>query len=125
MFYSFLLQRCLVVLPLLWLSACAVVDSDASVRRKAQTNAAVKDRIWQLSRFEATEGGDSFSVYASDRYTLILLANGSYRVRADCNCMQGAYRPESERRIEITSGAATLAECGPDSHYSQYLLQLV
>jgi len=125
MFNSFLLlQRCLVALPLLWVSACAVVDGEAGVGHNAQADAAVKDRIWQLSRFDAAEGGESFSVYASDRYTLTLLANGSYRVRADCNRMQGAYRLESERRIAITPGAATLAECGPDSHYSRYLRQL-
>jgi heat shock protein HslJ len=125
MFNSFLLlQRCLVVLPLLWVSACAVVDGDASVGRKAEADAAVKDRVWRLSRFDAAAGDGSYSVGTSDRYTLSLLANGSYRVRADCNRMQGAYHLERQRRIAITPGAATLAECGPDSHYSHYLRQL-
>lgn len=125
MFNGFLLlQRCLVILPLLWVSACAVVDGDASEGRKAEADAAVKDRVWRLSRFDAAEGDGSYSVGAPGRYTLSLLANGSYRVRADCNRMQGAYRVESEQRIAITPGAATLAECGPDSHYAHYLRQL-
>lgn len=123
--YFRLVQRYLVVLPLLWISACAVVNGDASLGREAQADAALKDRVWLLSRFDATEGDESFSIGATDRYTLTLLADGSYRVRADCNRMQGAYHLESEQRITITPGAATLAECGPDSHYSQYLLQLV
>ena len=121
---SRLVQRCLVGLPLLWISACAVVNGDACVGQEAQADAAVKDRVWQLSRFDAAEVDESFSIGAPDRYTLTLLANGAYRVRADCNRMRGAYRLESERRIAITAGAATLAECGPDSHYSQYLRQL-
>ncbi|MDT4290358.1 META domain-containing protein [Methylomonas sp. MO1] len=125
MFKKFRLpQRCLPVLPLLWISACAVVDGDASVGREAQADAAIKDRVWQLSRLDADAGDESFTVGASDRYTLTLLADGSYRVKADCNRMQGAYRLESERRIALSPGAATLAECGPDSHYAQYIRQL-
>ena len=121
---SRLVQRCLAFLPLLWNSSCAVGNGDASPGREAQADAAIKDKLWQLSRFDDAEGDESFSISASDRYTLVLLANGSYRVSADCNRMQGAYRLESERRIAIPTGAATLAECGPDSHYSQYLRQL-
>ena len=122
--YCRLPQWCLVIVPLLWISACAVLNGDPSVGREARADAVIKDRGWLLLRFDATEGGDSYSTGASDFYTLTLLANGSYRVRADCNRMQGAYRLESEQRIAITPGAATLAECGPDSHYSRYLRQL-
>lgn len=123
---SRLVQRCSVVLPLLWISACAAVDTDANVGREAKADAVVKDRVWHLSRFDATKADESFSVGASDRYMLALQVDGSYRVRADCNRMQGTYRLESEQqRLTISPGAATLAECGPDSHYSQYLLQLV
>lgn len=118
-----LVPICLAVLPLLWISACAT-GGDANRGRDALADVAIKDRVWQLSRFDATEGDESFSVGAAERFTLTLLANGSYRVRADCNRMQGAYRLESERRITISPGAATLAECGPDSDYSQYLRQL-
>lgn len=122
---SRLVQRCLVIFPLLWISACAVGNGDASVEREAQADAVVKDRVWQLSRFDAAEADEPFSIGDSDRYTLALLADGSYRVRADCNCMQGTYRLESEQpHITINPGAATLAECGPDSHYAQYLRQL-
>ncbi len=118
-------QRCLVVLPLLWISACATVDGDANVGREAQAEAAVKDRVWHLSRFDATKADESFSVGTSDSYTLALLVDGTYRVRADCNRMQGTYRLESEQQhITINPGAATLAECGPGSHYAQYLRQL-
>jgi heat shock protein HslJ len=125
MFKNFRLpQRCLPVLPLLWISACAVIDGDASKGSDTQADAAIKDRVWQLSRFDADAGDESFSIGASDHYTLALLANGSYRVEADCNRMQGAYYLESERRIAIHPGAATLAECGPNSHYAQYLRQL-
>jgi len=76
-----------------------------------------------LSRFDASEGDESFAMDDSARYTLALLADGSCRVRADCNRMQGAYLMEGER-IAINSGAATLAECGPGSYYSQYLRYL-
>ena len=118
------LVRCLAAFSLLWMTACAIVSGDSSKGLKTQADAAIKDKLWQLLRFDATEGDASYSIDASDRYTLTLLANGAYRVQADCNRMQGAYHFESERRIAINPGAATLAECGQESHYSQYLSQL-
>lgn len=108
------LVRCLAVFSLLWMTACTVVSGDSSKGLKTQADAAIKDRLWQLLRFDATEGDASYSIDASDRYTLTLLANGAYRVQADCNRMQGAYRLERKERITITPGAAALAECGPD-----------
>ena len=125
MFKDFrLAQRGLPILALLWISACAVIDGDASMKCETQTDAAIKDRVWQLSRFDANADDEAFSISAPDRYTLALLANGSYRVKADCNGMQGAYCIQSKQRITIHPGATTLAECGLDSHYGQYLHQL-
>lgn len=117
------LVRCLAVFSLLCMTACAD-NGVESAARELQTDATIYDRLWQLLRFEATKADESYSITTSNHYTLILLTNGSYRVRADCNRMQGFYRLESEQRIAITPGAATLAECGPDSHYSDYLRQL-
>lgn len=117
-------QRCLAAFSLLWMTACAD-NGVESAARQVQTDATINDRLWQLLRFEATKTDASYSITNSNNYTLILLTNGSYRVRADCNRMLGAYRLESEGgSIAIKPGAATLAECGPESHYSDYLRQL-
>jgi heat shock protein HslJ len=58
-----------------------------------------------------------------DKYKLIFLPNGSYRVKADCNHMQGQCTREGST-IKIVPGAATLVECGPESRYLEYLKDL-
>ncbi len=105
------------------MTACADTGVESAVR-EVKTDATINDRLWQLLGFETTKADASYSITNSNYYTLILLTNGSYRFRADCNRMQGAYRFESERRIAINPGAATLAECGQESYYSDYLRQL-
>ncbi len=93
--------RCLAAFSLLWMTACAN-NGVESAAREVKTDATINDRLWQLLRFEATKADASYSITTSNYYTLILLTNGSYRVRADCNRMQGAYRFESEWRSQLS-----------------------
>ncbi|MGZ8095906.1 MAG: META domain-containing protein [Methylosarcina sp.] len=64
-----------------------------------------------------------FVIDDPDKYTLILLPNGTYRGKADCNRMQGQCSLDGPR-IKIVPGAATLAECEQGSRYSEYLKNL-
>jgi heat shock protein HslJ len=55
-----------------------------------------------------------------DRYTLELLLDGTFRYQADCNQGSGTYTLDGNN-ISLDLGATTLAECGPDSLYDEYL----
>lgn len=79
--------------------------------------------VWKWERFEDTSKLHDFVIDDPNKYTLILLPDGTYRVKADCNRMQGQYTREGGR-IKIEPGAATLAECEPGSRYAEYLRHL-
>ncbi|MBL1265232.1 META domain-containing protein [Methylomicrobium sp. RS1] len=79
--------------------------------------------VWQWERFEDTRKPYRAVIDTPDKYTLIFLPDGSYRVKADCNRMQGQYTLE-DGRIKIMPGPATLAECEPGSRYMDYLRDL-
>jgi heat shock protein HslJ len=110
------------LLPLL-ISTCPVTHGDAESLQIGQPHNVLIGVVWKLLRFDDSKNVDSFAINASERYTLTLLPNGLYRVKADCNRMQGAYTL-AEKEIKIKPGAATLAECGTDSKYAQYLRYL-
>lgn len=79
--------------------------------------------VWKWERFSGKATLQNIIVDDPGKYTLILLANGTYQVKADCNRMQGQYTLEG-KRIKIAPGAATLAECPPGSQYAGYLKRL-
>lgn len=79
--------------------------------------------VWKLKQFDATNHLDSFVIDDLNLYTLELLPNGQYRVRADCNRMHGGYSLDGNS-LRLGPGAATRAECGPASHYADYLRRL-
>jgi len=87
------------------------------------SNTHITNIVWKWARFEDTSKVHNFAIDDPNQYTLILLSNGSYRVKADCNRMQGQYSMEGSR-IKIAQGAATLAECGAGSRYADYLRHL-
>jgi len=79
--------------------------------------AAIVGTVWRWSRLI---GIDPIEVARSGRYTLELLDEGGYRVRADCNRASGSYTLEGEG-LALAPGPATLAECGEASHASRFL----
>lgn len=100
-------------------SADNIADSTASIA----SNAILTGIVWKWERFEDTSKLHDFVVDDTNKYTLILLPDGTYRVKADCNRMQGLYTLDGSR-IKIAPGAATLAECEPGSRYAEYLRHL-
>jgi heat shock protein HslJ len=79
--------------------------------------------VWKWERFNDKTNLHNIVVDDPDKYTLILLSNGTYQVKADCNRMQGLYILEG-KNIKISPGAATLVECQPGSQYAGYLKRL-
>jgi putative lipoprotein len=56
-------------------------------------------------------------------YTLYFRANGSYEVMADCNRASGSYITDGSK-VRLEAGAATLADCGPDSLSDEFIQNL-
>jgi len=70
-------------------------------------------------------GGDDSRIDVDDpsHYTLTLNPDGTYQVKADCNMAGGAYTLD-EAHLTLEPGPTTLAECGPDSLYDEFLTKL-
>lgn len=79
--------------------------------------------VWKLKRYDEPLESGNFNIDNPTDYTLILLPNWHYRVKADCNRIQGAYTLDG-KKIKIAPGAATLAECASGSKYAEYLRYL-
>ncbi|MGZ8935569.1 MAG: META domain-containing protein [Methylobacter sp.] len=86
-------------------------------------NANITGIVWKLRRFEGASKLHNFVIDDPNKYSLILLPNGSYQVNADCNRMQGQYALE-RKRLKIAPGAATSSECPPGSWFAAYLRYL-
>lgn len=100
-------------------SADKIADSDPPIA----SSSTITGIVWKWERFEDSSNKNNFVIDDPNKYTLMLLPNGSYQAKADCNRMQGQYTLEG-RRIKIMPGAATLAECVPGSRYADYLRHL-
>jgi heat shock protein HslJ len=75
-------------------------------------------------RWRGTTLGDGSEITPADPagYTLLLEADGTLQVRADCNRYGGRYTLDGGLRLEITHG--TRAACPPESLEADYLRQL-
>lgn len=65
-------------------------------------------------------------VYAPDdrsRYTLAFDADGTVRIRADCNSATGSWTSESAGQLQFGQIAATRALCPPGSLHDRYMAQ--
>ncbi len=79
--------------------------------------------IWLWERFDDTANMNNIIVGDPSLYTLLLNEDGSYQIKADCNLSAGQYTIESSS-ISLSSGPTTLAECGPESLYNDFLSKL-
>lgn len=79
--------------------------------------------LWKWERFTDPSGKNDIVVDDPLKYTLQLLHDGTFRFKADCNVGSGTYTL-SGSSMTLKLGAATLAECGPDSLYDEYLAYL-
>ena len=90
---------------------------------------AVPDQLlgtWQWQSFEDSASSDESNDITVDdpaKYTLELMADGSYAIQADCNSGGGQYTIE-DSSISLEPGPMTLAECGPESFYDAFVSRL-
>ena len=78
--------------------------------------------VWEWERFV---GGDDTVIEVDDpsKYTLLLNADGTYQVQADCNRAGGGYTLDGAL-LTLLPGPTTLAECEQGSLYDGYLGKL-
>lgn len=75
---------------------------------------------WQwISLIETMPSAQSV-VPDPENYTLTFIEDGTVSIKADCNVAMGSYEL-SGNQLTISLGPTTLAECGPDSSYNQFL----
>ncbi|MFN2160179.1 MAG: META domain-containing protein [Anaerolineales bacterium] len=78
---------------------------------------------WHWTEQVVNEPASRTPVADPDNYTLVLWEGNTYNFKADCNTGSGAYT-SSGSFITLEPGITTLAECGSDSLYDQYLESL-
>jgi heat shock protein HslJ len=66
------------------------------------------------------ESASQSDVPNPEDYTLVLEANNRFQAQVDCNKVQGSYIIDGDE-IYFELGPTTLAECGPESLYNQFL----
>jgi heat shock protein HslJ len=87
---------------------------------KGAAKAEITDITWQWAELVETEPASQSLVPDPEKYTLVLRSDDTYRVKADCNVGSGGYTLEGNN-LTLEPGPMTLAECGPDSLFDEYL----
>ena len=78
---------------------------------------------WQWERYEDNADLNNITVEEPGLYTLTLNPDGTYHLKADCNLANGGYTLDGSQ-LQLLPGPTTLAECGPDSLYNTFLVDL-
>jgi len=78
---------------------------------------------WQWIGYRETTPAFQGMIPDAYNYTLTFNADGTLNIKADCNVAMGSYQLSGDQ-LTISMGPTTLAECGPDSSYSQFLSML-
>jgi heat shock protein HslJ len=106
----------------LWADAGHVVFRPVQAVQLPESEPDLVGITWEWVAFL---GGDDSRIDVDDpsHYTLTLNPDGTYQVKADCNMAGGAYTLD-EAHLTLEPGPMTLAECGPDSLYDEFLAKL-
>jgi heat shock protein HslJ/uncharacterized protein YraI len=78
---------------------------------------------WQWVGTRETDPAAQSVVPDPENYTLTFNEDGIVSIKADCNLAMGSYELSGEQ-LTVAMGPTTLAECGPESSYSQFLTLL-
>jgi heat shock protein HslJ len=90
----------------------------------ADNHGAILDIQWQWTQLVETEPASQSVIADSENYVLVLNADGSANITADCNQVQWAYTVEGDTISFNTLGPSTLAFCGEDSSDQIFLEKL-
>jgi len=78
---------------------------------------------WQWISLVETMPAAQSVVPDPENYTLTFNEDGTLSIKADCNVAMGTYQLSGDQ-LSISLGPTTLAECGPESSYNQFLTLL-
>lgn len=120
-------RLCMLLVTLAVVTGCTATRQDttqpgATDLQQPGARSVLAGTAWQLVEIVSMDD----HVYApEDRslYTLVLNADGSMRVRADCNLGTGTWTAESAGQLQFGQIAATQALCAPDSLHDRYMAQ--
>ena len=76
---------------------------------------------WQWAELAETEPASQSVVPDPQNYVLVLNADGSANIKADCNMVRWSYTLDGTSLTFDTLGPSTLAYCGEESLDQQYL----
>ena len=79
---------------------------------------------WQWAQLTETEPAAQSVVPDPENYLLVLTADGTAAIKADCNMVQWTYTLEGANLTFNTLGPSTLAYCGDESLDQKYLEML-
>jgi heat shock protein HslJ len=90
----------------------------------ADTHGEITGIQWQWAELTETEPASQSVVPDPENYILVLNADGSANLKADCNQVQWGYTLEGTSLTFDTLGPATLAYCGDESLDELFLSKL-
>jgi len=79
---------------------------------------------WQWAELNEVEPAAQSVVPAPENYTLAFWDDNTFSFQADCNLGGGNYAANEGGNMTLELGPVTLAECGTDSLYNQYMALL-
>ena len=80
-------------------------------------------QVWYWQAYQDSAEINDLIVPDPAQYTLEFLPDGTYQVVADCNRGSGSYM-EDGGSLTFGPGPMTLAECGPESLYDEFVTRL-
>lgn len=83
----------------------------------------LSNQIWYWQAYQDSAENNDFIVPDPANYILEFLPDGTYQVVADCNRGSGSYE-EDGSNLTFGPGPMTLAECGPESLYDEFVSRL-
>lgn len=95
----------------------------AEVVLQSISQAELLGETWQWVGLRETMPAGQAVIPDPENYTLTFNEDGTVSIQADCNAAMGSYELSGDL-LTITLGPTTLAECGPESSYSQFLALL-
>jgi heat shock protein HslJ len=75
---------------------------------------------WEWQQLSETSPASQSMIANSANYTLGFNPDNLYVAKADCNIVQGEYEVSGDS-LTLKAGPSTLAECGAESSYFQYV----
>lgn len=106
--FVMLIAACLLAAPVAW----------------ADSHGEITGIQWQWAELTETEPASQSVVPNPENYVLVLNADGSASLKADCNMVSWTYTLEGTSLSFNTLGPSTMAFCGEESLDQQYLALL-